>query len=301
MVGLGRKLKRNRVWSLGLYVKAPEFSFHDDLGRADLVLNSRRLRSTRRHVHTQADPFLFPHGDWLYVFYESQAVGEPGKIEAMRTSDLKSFEPIGEVLKEPFHLSFPFVFEHRAEVYLLPESLSTNEVSLYRFAEFPSRVVKDRVLLKGGYKDSSLVEHNGSWYFFTTSADGLELFYTDDPRSGRFIPHRQNPLTHDPRYNQCGGSPIYLDGRLYRIAQDCSGEYGRNISILEIVELSKTAYREELVIRDYFPLNDEWNARGGHHLSVANFKGRTVVAVDGKQDDLWVNKVFSLIYRAAGR
>ena len=200
MSDLREKLKRNRVWSIGIYVKDSGFSFREDLGSPDFVLDSKKLRSSGRHVHTKADPFLFPH--------------------------------------------------------------------------------------------------DGIWYFFTTSSLGLELFYTDDIKEGHFIPHKQNPLTEDPRYNQCGGSPIRFNGNLYRIAQDCSGEYGRNISILEINELSRVGYSEEVVIDDYFKLRDTWNARGGHHLSAVRFNEKIVIAVDGKQDDLWINKVLSLVYRA---
>jgi len=298
MSDLRERLKRNRVWSIGVYVKDADFNFHEDLGKPQFILDSKKRRNSSKHVHTKADPFLFPHGEYLYLFYESQAVGEPGKIEAARTRDLKEFEPLGDILKEPFHLSFPFVFEYESQIYLLPESLSTNEVALYRFDDFPNGLVKDRVLLKGAYKDSSLIHHQGMWYFFTTSSSGLELFYTDDIKDGHFIPHKQNPLTEDPRYNQCGGSPIRFNGNLYRIAQDCSGEYGRNISILEIKELSRLTYNEEVVIDDYFKLRDTWNARGGHHLSAVRFNEKIVIAVDGKQDDLWINKVLSLVYRA---
>ena len=296
MADFRTKLRRNRVWSIAVYVEPADFSFDSKLSSPSYVLNARKLRNSNKHVHTYADPFLFPQGDELFLFYESQAVGEPGKIEVARTSDLERFEPMGVVLKEPSHLSFPFVFEYKANIYLLPESASSGEVALYRFIDFPTKVVKDRVLLTGSYKDSSLIEHDGIWYFFTTSASGLELYYTDDLEHGHFIPHKLNPLSKDRRYNQCGGSPIRSNGSLYRVAQDCSQEYGRNISILKILELSRTDYREQVIFDDYFDLTDDWNSRGGHHLSMVQFGGNTVIAVDGKQDDLWVNKLLSLIY-----
>ncbi len=289
------KLKKNRIWSLAVYVEDSDFSFDRSLGQPAFVLDSRRKRA-HGHVHTYADPFLFPHGDELYLFYESQAVGEHGRIQAKRATDLVNFELIGEVLREPFHLSFPFVFADKGDIYLMPETLATGEVALYRFEDFPHGLKKVRVLLHGSYKDSSLIKHDGIWYFFTTSNDGLELFYTEDLREGPLIPHRKNPLTSDLRYRQCGGSPIVLHNKLYRIAQDGSGEYGRNISVLEITELSRTQYEERVVADNYFDLKHSWNHRGGHHLSIAEFKGKTVIAVDGKQDDLWINKLLSPIF-----
>ena len=291
------KFKKNRVWSIAVYVEDGDFSFDRSFGSPAFLLDSRRKRASHRHVHTYADPFLFPHGDELYMFYEVQAVGEHGRIEAKKTKDLVNFEWIGEILREPFHLSFPFIFEDNGEIYLMPETLATGEVVLYKFDNFPHGLKKHRVLLHGSYKDSSIIKHEGVWYFFTTSSDGLELFYTDDLSRDHLIPHRKNPITNDPRYSQCGGSPILLDGKLYRIAQDGSGEYGRNISILDITELSKTNYVERVVADNYFELEHRWNKRGGHHLSIARFNGKTVIAVDGKQDDLWINKLLAPFYR----
>lgn len=291
------KLRKNRVWSIAVYVEDADFSFDRAFSPPAFVLDSRRKRESHRHVHTYADPFLFRHGDELFLFYEVQAVGEPGRIEAKKTKDLVNFEWLGEVLREPFHLSFPHIFEDNGEIYLMPETLATGEVALYKFQDFPHKLVKSRVLLHGAYKDSSFIKHDGFWYFFTTSSEGLELFYTDDLKEGHLVPHPKNPITDDPRYSQCGGSPILLHNKLYRIAQDGSGEYGRNISLLEIKELSRTKYEEEVLVDDYFDLRNSWNSRGGHHLSIAEFAGKVVVAVDGKQDDLWINKLLGPFYR----
>lgn len=296
MPGFLNKLKRNLVWSIAVYIEDSGFSFDKKVHYPRFVLDSKKLRNSRGHIHTYADPFLFPHGDELFLFFESQAVGEHGKIEAIKTSDLKTFQYVGEILREPFHLSFPFVFEDGGDIYLMPETLAANEVSLYKFEKFPNKLVKSRVLLRGSYKDSSLIKHNGIWYFFTKSEEGLELFYTDDIKTGHLIPHRKNPITDDPRYSQCGGSPIILKDEMFRISQDGSGEYGRNISILKVTELSRTRYVEQVLVDDYFELQHSWNLRGGHHLSIAEFKGKIIIAVDGKQDDLLVNKVLAAVY-----
>ncbi len=296
MFGFLERFRRNRVWSIAVFAEDGDFSFHNEFSSPRFVLDSKKLRNRNGHVHTYADPFLFLHKDELYLFFESQAVSEPGKIEAVKTSDLVTFEYVGEILKEPFHLSFPFVFQDNSDIYLMPESAAINELALYKFEDFPDKLVKTRVLLRGAFRDSSLIKHNDVWYCFTTSDAGLELFYTDDLENGHLIPHPHNPITEDLKYSQCGGSPIIIKGQMYRIAQDISGEYGRNISILKILELTKHTYKEEVVVDDYFDLEHSWNARGGHHLSIVEFKGNNVIAVDGKQDDLLINKILSLFY-----
>jgi hypothetical protein len=290
------KFKRNRVWSLAVYVEPSDFSFEKKPRAVWFVLNAKKRRKSG-HIHTFADPFLFPFGGELYLFYESQAVGEDGKIDAYKTRDLSEFEYVGEVLKEPFHLSYPFVFSEGSSVFLIPETSSQNEVSLYKFEDFPYKPVRSRVLLKGPYVDSSMFKHGGLWYLFTTSNDGLEIFFTDNIETGELESHPCNPITNDPKYKRCGGSIIEINDKIYRIAQDGSSEYGKNISILQVNELSKNSYHEELLVSDYFELNETWNSKGGHHLSVAQFNHQWVMAVDGKQNDLYMNKLLTLIYR----
>jgi hypothetical protein len=99
----------NRIWSIGVYVAGADFTFDLGLGPALFVLDSKTLRTANGHVHTYADPFLFVHEDDLYVFYETQAVNENGKIEALKTRDLQTLERVAEVLKPAVHDYYPFV------------------------------------------------------------------------------------------------------------------------------------------------------------------------------------------------
>ena len=80
----------------------------------------------------QADPFLFIRNNTLYLFYEVLRCGDKGCIMMVQTNDLKSWSEPVLVLKEPWHLSFPFVFEYNGEVYMIPESQECNEIRLYK-------------------------------------------------------------------------------------------------------------------------------------------------------------------------
>jgi hypothetical protein len=297
MPGLRNIFTHNRIWSVGLYVSDTDFSFDKTLRSPRFVLDSKTLRKAKGHLHTYADPFLFVNADELFLFYETQAVGQNGRIEAVRTRDLKTFESLGVVFDPEFHVSYPFVFKTRDTVYLVPESLAANEVALYEFRRFPFKLTKTRTLLRGQYRDSSLIYLDGKWFLFTTSDLGLEIFFSNDLENGSFIAHPQNPVTTDPRYFRCGGSIISIGNDLFRIAQDCSGEYGRNINILKIDRMAANEYEEQVVVNDYLTGTETWNRYGGHHLSVARFKGQTVVATDGRQNDIVANKLMALFFR----
>lgn len=289
-------IEPNLVWSMALYAQTDPFSFVDKHKEPLKLFDSRKLRSRIQHVHTRADPFLFVRNDELFLFFESMSIKEVGCIALYKTSDLKRFDYLGIVLKESHHLSYPLVFEHGSSVFMIPESGSSGEVALYRFERFPYGLKKVRTLLKGKYFDSSLIFHEGLWYLFTTSKCGLEIFLTEDIEQGSFSPHPENPITTNPRVSRCGGQPVVVAGNTFRIAQDCSSKYGGNLNILKILELTPDHYREEMAYESYFGCKEKWNAEGGHHLSLTNFRGKSVIAVDGQGQDYLLNKILSPLF-----
>ena len=296
---VARLIGRNNAWSTAVYVEAESFRPGDPLGSPHAVFDTKRFRRPQDHLHTRADPFLFVSGEALYLFFEAQRVGAPGYIEAYKTVDLSHWANLGEILKEPHHLSYPFVFSAGEGVYMIPESEAAGEVSLYRFEAFPFAPRKVRTLLKGDYVDSSAIRFEDHWYLFTTSARGLELFVSPDIVETPFTPHPLNPISTDPNLSRSGGAPVEHDGSLFRFAQDCSGGYGRNLNLLRILELTPTRYAERIERRALFDCSESWNSMGGHHMIMAPFAGRTVVAVDDQQPDYYIHKVRSLFSRLA--
>lgn len=65
-----------------------------------------------------ADPFLLRRGDKLYMFYETKSTEQQkGQIGVAVSSDGgMSFQHQAVVLDLPWHLSYPFVFEHNGQV-----------------------------------------------------------------------------------------------------------------------------------------------------------------------------------------
>lgn len=297
---LVRLVGRNSVWSTAIYVEAESFHLGDPLTSPHTIFDSKRFRRPSDYVHVRADPFLFVSGDELYLFVEAQPVDAPGHIEAYKTRDLSQWVHLGDILREPHHLSYPFVFAAGGETYMIPESVAAGEVSLYRFEAFPFSPRKVRVLLQGDYVDSSAVKVGDKWYLFTTSPRGLELFVSPDILAAPLDPHPLNPISTDAALSRSGGAPVQRDGFLYRFAQDCSRRYGGNLNLLRIEELSPTTYTERVERRTLFDCEESWNSMGGHHMSIARFAGRTVIAVDGEQPDYYIHKVRKLLARLGG-
>ena len=290
-------LRRNTLWNMAVYALRSESL--PPGGEPIKLWHNKVLWRGPLHIHTRADPFLYVRGGELYLFNEAMAGNGPGWIEGYKSADLENFEALGPILRESGHMSYPFVFEAHGDVLLIPETLHAMEVALYRFEAFPFGVHKLRTLFGGDYVDSSAIEVGSHWFLFTTSLSrGLHLFVTDDIVHGQLSAHPMNPITRDPRFERCGGAPLVLDGKLYRPAQNCAETYGGNLSLMEVIEISPTSYEERLARQDIFRLERAWMSEGAHHVSMAEFKGKRVVAIDGKElDHLVVHKIVQGIYR----
>jgi hypothetical protein len=295
---LSRKVfEKKAVWNMALYVEDGPVSLDSSFRHPRKVFSSKRPHLFERGPHTQADPFLFVLNEELYIFFEIVIPGGVGKIAVYRTRDFREFEYIGIILDESYHLSFPFVFSCDNHIYMLPETSSANEIMLYKFANFPFGLKKNRTLLYGRYCDSFVLRKQDTWFLFTTSEKGLEIYYSDCLLNENFIPHPSNPISIDPQFRRSGGGPICMGGELYRVSQDCSETYGRNISFIKILELSKISYIEEVTRKNFIELTEYWNTDGSHHFSAVSFNNRYVVMVDGKCSDYFFNRLTSVLNR----
>ncbi len=145
----------------------------------------------------QADSFLFVKNDELFLFYELQHWDDPGVIAMIKTKDLKNWTNPVVVLKQPFHLSFPYVFEDKGSVYMIPESQESDAIHLFKaVSDDLTSFTKVRTLLHQqriegihyNYNDSHIYKKDGKYYLFTSfQKDWMyyqELYMTDDLLSG---------------------------------------------------------------------------------------------------------------------
>ena len=257
----------------------------------------------------QADSFLFVKGDELFLFYELQHWDNPGCIAMTKTKDLKTWTEPVIVLKEPFHLSFPYVFEDHGNIYMVPESQESDSIRLYKANEDLTQFEFVKTLLfqerKGGihynYNDSHIYHKDGKYYLFTSyQKDWMyyqELFVTNDLLNGEFVKHPCSPICTSNEFGRNGGSLIQYGDKLLRVTQDCHQDYGDNISLLEITLINENAYKEQLFMQNVFQKNTIF-IDGGHQLNIANFKGKYVYATDYKINKwAWYKPYISILVR----
>jgi hypothetical protein len=208
--------------------------------------------------HYFADPFPFIHGGRVYLFFESYSHSRRRAsiwYAPLDSAGRLSGEP-QPALERDYHLSYPFVFAHSGEIFMIPESAEHRTVELYRATRFPEEWRLEQTLFSDVRAvDATVYEADGRLFLFVNMAgdgasldDELHLFWATHP-SGPWQPHPANPVVADVRCARPAGRLFLSDGRLIRPSQDCSHGYGSAIVLNRIDLLTDREYRESVVRR----------------------------------------------------
>ena len=199
-----------------------------------------------------ADPFVVERDGHSFLFAEAfpYAAGKGAIVCAELDGDGKA-GPFRTILERPWHLSYPFVFDHDGETWLAPEGSTHGGVEIYRAAVFPWEwTLAHHALPDWPLVDATFFEHEGRLWLFAGAgtqggSDWDELYAWHAPSlAGPWTPHRLNPIKSDCRSARPGGRPLKPGGRLLRPAQRCESAYGEALAWLEIRTLTPDAFEE---------------------------------------------------------
>lgn len=211
--------------------------------------------SVTRDGAFMADPFVVSHKGADYLFAEALIAGGPkGRIVAGRLPETTQAVELEPVLTEAHHLSFPFVFEHEGEMFMMPEAGTSGNLTLYKAIDFPARWEKYRDVMEHVRAfDPAIVEHEGRYWLFCTIApslgstwDELSIFHGLSP-FGPWSPHALNPVKSDVRGARMAGRFHRMNGRLLRPAQDCEHGYGAKLAWYDVMELTPDTFVERRI------------------------------------------------------
>lgn len=232
-----------------------------------------------------ADPFLIQQGAVWYMFFEVlNRNSRKGDIAVAKSDGGFCWTYDRIVLSEPFHLSYPYVFEWQNEYFMIPESGEADEIRLYKADNFPYKWAFIKTILPGAFADPSIFYHDQLWWLFAGKGHNrLHLFFADD-FLGPWQEHPNSPLiTGNPHIARPAGRVTLYDGKLIRFAQDDFPTYGLKVHAFEVTKLSLEVYEEKL-IADFLlePSGNGWNAGGMHHISLGQVgENQWLAAVDG--------------------
>jgi len=206
---------------------------------------------------TWSDPFVWKARGRCFVFLQEKILKrDKAHISVLEINGDGSAAVPVKVLETEVHTSYPFLFQWRGDVYMLPGTPGLRSLELYRSKKFPFVWEHCGTLMAGATAtNTTLCEVDGLWWMFTSlseegtpDAGSLYLFHADSPL-GPWKPHRRNPVKSDVRSGRTAGRVFVFEGGLYRPAQDGSGPDGSAVVIQRVDALSPFDYREREVSR----------------------------------------------------
>jgi hypothetical protein len=290
--GCEQKPKKLQIWSIGMLVGDDPCGLVPADGITNPVLTADDV--TDIAALFVADPFIVRKDGVWYMFFEVlNKSNQRGEIGLAVSDDGLAWQYRRIVLREPFHLSYPYVFEWQGDYYMIPESWrGGGGVQLYKAAAFPDQWVCMGSLLEGNrFADSSLFRHADKWWLFTETSDKvqsplLRLFMAEE-LMGPWREHPMSPIVDsDPHVARPGGRVIAAGERIIRFTQDVYPVYGTRLHAFEILELTEATYRERQIgDGPVLTAGDTgWNSGGMHHLDAQRLEsGGWHACVDGFQ------------------
>ena len=216
-------------------------------GAAPDLRGFRFVESPRGHFY--ADPFLIEHQGQTWLFFEDyDYAADRGVISCAEVRNGGLGAPL-MALERPYHLSYPCLFRAGGDIFMVPESVASGSVDLFRCTRFPDHWTLHKQLLAERAVDTTVWVDGGLYWFFVTLQEPrgfgtqLWLFYATDP-AGEWRSHPANPLSTDVRNSRGAGAIFRRDGKLFRPSQDCARHYGFSFSLNEIVACDLERYAE---------------------------------------------------------
>ncbi|MGF1642792.1 MAG: hypothetical protein ACFCUJ_04055 [Thiotrichales bacterium] len=205
--------------------------------------------------HFWADPFLFEHAGTTWLFFEDYDYAlDRALIACGRIDPDGVLREVRPVLQRPYHVSYPQVFAHAGEIYMVPETAQAGGVDLYRARRFPGDWVLVRRLLDVRVVDATLAWHEGRWWMFAspmavTGHAPLTYVWSAEDLLGEWRLCSTEPVCADVTRSRGAGAIIERDGHWYRPSQDCASGYGRALWFNEVLRWDDGGYAERPVAR----------------------------------------------------
>jgi hypothetical protein len=273
-----------KIWTIGIYTGSSLFQLSAPAGISNPVLTAADV--TDLDVTIVAHPFMVVKDSSYYLFFtaKNDTISQGG-IGLAESRDGLDWHYRRIVIDEPFDVSYPYVFEWQGSYYMIPEAHTEKSVRLYKATEFPSKwTYLGNILAGDDFISPTVIRYHDRWWMFVSPLgnETLRLFYASDP-TGTWTEHPQSPIVKkDLNIARPAGSPVIIDGSLYRLGQDCDPTYGNQVFAFKITEISTTTYKEKMIETPIVKASSKgWNSDAMHHVDFhLTGKGKGIAVVD---------------------
>lgn len=194
-----------------------------------------------------ADPFIIKDGESTYVFCEYCPIDSNKGAIAVGEYNNGVINKMKIIIEQSYHMSYPCVFKHNSNYYMIPETAHNKTIELYKASMFPYEWELTKVLLDNISCFDSTVFINDDEVFVIASILGgkkskISIFKLDmEYKTLQLINETDDDGTGRP-----AGNIIYIDNKLIRPTQVSTRKYGESIAFKEITSLRN--YYSEITI-----------------------------------------------------
>ena len=194
-----------------------------------------------------ADPMLIEREKQVYLFAEAfSRKDERGHI-CRFLYDGERFTDFKIVIMNDYHMSYPFVFEHGENIYMIPETKQNRSIDLYVASFFPDTWEKKITLISNIYAvDTTVINVNGSWKLLTyvvgEAESKLQIYDFDVEETTLELKSEMVDVNKSLR---SAGQFVVRGEELFRPSQQCKRRYGGGLCINRVT--SARPYSEQLI------------------------------------------------------
>ena len=203
-----------------------------------------------------ADPFVVKKNQLHYIFFEDyNLINKKGSISCIKIDNKNKTKYYKEIIKENFHLSFPFVFKYNRIYYMIPETHKNKSVRLYKCHKFPNKwKFFKKIMTNIDCVDPIIFKLKNNWVLIVSKAKNeylhnkLCVYTSKNPLSKNWKPLISNPVITSDIFGRNAGFIQESKNEIYRISQaHLPGNYGAYISVNKILAILKNKYQEKKV------------------------------------------------------
>lgn len=224
-----------------------------------------------------ADPFFVKFKKKKYIFFEIynylKKKGEISCVEILNNNIINK----KKILELNYHLSYPNIFKHKKNFYLIPESYENNKTTIYKSIKFPYKWKKLKTLFhEKKICDTTVLAHNKKlWLFFNKAEKNINefnkklyIYKSKDYNFSKIVSHKKNPVINNLYSSRSAGSFFKEKKNLIRPAQiNKKNIYGYGLSLNKVVKLDLNRFEQVEILRITPKSFNNKNICGVHHYS----------------------------------
>lgn len=241
------------------------------------------LKKIENNTSFLADPFFIKEKDTFYLFFELQKNKPNAEIALMTSINGVDYDYRGVVLAADFHLSYPQVFKHKDEFFMIPETKRAGNILLYKSFEFPFNwKIEDTLVANVKLKDPTIYLSD-SLNLLVASDDNLNMhMFVSDSLKGEWKPYKRNIIKRGTEARAGGRFFVDKEGKLMLPIQNSRKGYGYGLSFyhFKFADNNLKLIRELPFFLKAVDSIDFFNS-GMHHIDIQQINHSKYYVFDG--------------------